>query len=35
MVTLLLWIIIGLLCIGASIERQHYHAYLQAVRQGG
>lgn len=34
MVTLLLWIIIGLLCIGAGIERQHYHAYLQAVRQG-
>lgn len=32
--TTLLWIIIGLLCSGAEIERQYYHAYLQAVRHG-
>lgn len=33
-VVLLLWIAIGLLCIGAGIKRQYYRRYLQAVRQG-
>lgn len=33
-VTLLLWIVIGLLCIGAGIIRKHYRAYLKAARQG-
>lgn len=31
---LLLWIVIGLLCIGAGIKRKHYRAYLKAARQG-
>ncbi|OJT45298.1 beta-lactamase regulator AmpE [Serratia plymuthica] len=33
-VTLLLWIIIDLLCVGAGIKRKHYRAYLKAARQG-
>ncbi|CAI1042142.1 MULTISPECIES: beta-lactamase regulator AmpE [Serratia] len=33
-VALLLWIVIGLLCVGAGITRKHYRAYLQAARQG-
>ena len=33
-VTLLLWIVIDLLCVGAGIKRKHYRAYLKAARQG-
>ncbi|KEY58135.1 beta-lactamase regulator AmpE [Serratia sp. DD3] len=33
-VSLLLWIAIGLLCVGAGAIRQHYRAYLQAAQQG-
>ncbi|MHA7845358.1 beta-lactamase regulator AmpE [Serratia sp. D1N4] len=33
-VVLLLWILIGLLCVGAGIKRKHYRAYLNAARQG-
>ena len=33
-VVLLLWILIGLLCVGAGIMRKHYRAYLEAARQG-
>ncbi|AHG21225.1 regulatory protein AmpE [Chania multitudinisentens RB-25] len=33
-VMLLLWILIGLLCVGAGIKRKHYRAYLNAARQG-
>ncbi|WP_127959601.1 beta-lactamase regulator AmpE [Serratia microhaemolytica] len=33
-VMLLVWILIGLLCLGAGITRKHYRAYLQAARQG-
>ena len=29
--TLLVWLLIGLLCIGAGKVRLHYHAYLTAV----
>lgn len=32
--TLLLWIIVDLLCVGAGIKRKHYRAYLKAARQG-
>ena len=28
---LLFWIVVGLLCIGAGVVRQHYHTYLQAA----
>ncbi|MBW1254789.1 beta-lactamase regulator AmpE [Pantoea allii] len=28
---LVFWIVVGLLCIGAGVVRQHYHAYLQAA----
>ncbi len=31
---LLLWILIGLLCIGAGVIRQHYRAYLKAAARG-
>lgn len=31
---LLLWIVIGLLCIGAGESRQHYHRYIQAAKRG-
>lgn len=31
---LLLWILIGLLCIGAGVIRRHYRAYLKAAQQG-
>ncbi len=34
-VTLLLWIVIDLLCVGAGIKRKHYRAYLKAARQRG
>lgn len=33
-VVLLLWILIGLLCVGSGIKRKHYRAYLSAARQG-
>lgn len=33
-VVLVLWIAVGLLCIGAGIKRKHYRAYLKAARQG-
>lgn len=33
-VALLVWIVIGVLCIGAGSKRKHYRAYLNAVRQG-
>jgi AmpE protein len=33
-VALILWIVIGLLCVGAGIKRKHYRAYLKAARQG-
>ncbi|PVZ85719.1 regulatory signaling modulator protein AmpE [Serratia sp. S1B] len=33
-VSLLLWIVIGLLCVGAGVIRKHYRAYLQAAQQG-
>lgn len=33
-IVLLLWILIGLLCVGAGIKRKHYRAYLNAARQG-
>ncbi|EFE97910.1 beta-lactamase regulator AmpE [Serratia odorifera] len=32
--TLALWVIISLLCVGAGIKRKHYRAYLKAARQG-
>jgi len=31
---LLLWIVVGLLCIGAGETRQHYHRYIQAAQRG-
>lgn len=31
--SLLLWIVFGVLCIGAGKSRQHYHAYLQAANK--
>ncbi|QWT42000.1 beta-lactamase regulator AmpE [Dickeya dadantii] len=31
---LLLWIAVGLLCIGAGETRQHYHRYIQAAQRG-
>jgi len=30
---LVLWVVIGLLCIGAGIARKHYRAYLKSARQ--
>ena len=32
--SLLLWVVICLLCIGAGITRKHYRAYLKSARQG-
>jgi len=32
--TLILWVILCLLCIGAGIKRKHYRAYLKSARQG-
>lgn len=34
LLTLLLWIVVALLCVGAGIKRKHYRAYLKAARQG-
>ncbi|RAT74816.1 transcriptional regulator [Lonsdalea populi] len=31
---LILWVIIGLLCVGAGEMRLHYHCYLQAAQRG-
>ena len=32
--SLVLWVIICLLCIGAGVKRKHYRAYLKSARQG-
>ncbi|CAM3630910.1 regulatory signaling modulator protein AmpE [Rouxiella silvae] len=32
--SLVLWVVICLLCIGAGLKRKHYRAYLKAARQG-
>src|SRR5688572_3474002 len=32
--TLIFWVILCLLCIGAGIKRKHYRAYLKSARQG-
>lgn len=32
--SLLLWVLVGGLCIGAGSKRRHYRAYLKAARQG-
>src|SRR5471030_2641030 len=32
--SLILWVIICLLCIGAGVKRKHYRAYLKSARQG-
>ena len=29
--SLVLWVLVGVLCIGAGITRQHYHAYLKSA----
>ena len=34
LISLLLWIIISLMCIGAGEIRQHYRRYLQAAQRG-
>jgi AmpE protein len=32
--SLLLWVVLGVFCLGAGVTRKHYRAYLKSARQG-